>query len=257
MFNPGLSVIPQFKPLGFFYGTDCFGPVPEHRHLDNIRASLLNPSCQGPDIVYAIAMDVGKKKDKELLEHLHLLFGAVVFTSGKLGEEPIRSQGHVHAISPLSGTSTPELYEIWSGKAIIYAQEFDKDIPGRCFAIEAGPGERVLVPPGWAHCTISADSSQPLAFGAWCVREYGFVYDGVRAHGGLAFFPVWENGNLVFRKNPSYGNCELVRKPPENYAQLKMDDRSPIYTKFEEDPWLLKFIVHPEEYQSVWETFVP
>ena len=114
MFDPGLFVTPQFSPLGFSYGPGCFGPTPEKRRLDDIRVSLREPSCHGPETVYTIAMDVGKDKDKALLESLHLLFGTVVFASGKLGEEPIRSQGHVHAISPVSGTSTPELYEIWS-----------------------------------------------------------------------------------------------------------------------------------------------
>ena len=134
MFDPGLPVVPQGDPLGFTYGEDCFGPSPEERRLEDIRTSLQDPQCQGPDVVYSIAMDVGKKKDKELLERLHLLFGAVTFASGRLGQEPIRSQGHVHAVSPVSGTSTPELYEIWSGRAIVYAQEYDQDIPGRCFA---------------------------------------------------------------------------------------------------------------------------
>ena len=32
----------------------------------------------------------------------------------------------------------------------------------------------VIVPPGWVHATISADPKQPLTFGAWCDRDYGF-----------------------------------------------------------------------------------
>ena len=257
MFDPGLFVTPQFSPLGFSYGPGCFGPTPEKRRLDDIRVSLREPSCHGPETVYTIAMDVGKDKDKALLESLHLLFGTVVFASGKLGEEPIRSQGHVHAISPVSGTSTPELYEIWSGRAVIYEQEFDKDDPGRCFAVEAGPGEVVLVPPGWAHCTISADSTQPLAFGAWCVREYGFVYDGVRAHGGLAYFPIWQGNTLVFETNIQYQESQLVRKSPRKYTEFHLEPDLPIYTQFEKDPQRFRFVVHPEEYEDIWRAFVP
>lgn len=44
----------------------------------------------------------------------------------------------------------PELYEIWQGKAIIYMQEYVDDDPGRCFAVLAGPGEKVLVLPDGA-----------------------------------------------------------------------------------------------------------
>ena len=36
-------------------------------------------------------------------------------------------------------------------------QERAADDPGRCYAIEAGPGEVVVVPPGWAHATVSVD----------------------------------------------------------------------------------------------------
>ena len=257
MFDPGLPVVPQGDPLGFTYGEDCFGPSPEERRLDDIRTSLQDPQCQGPDVVYSIAMDVGKKKDKELLERLHLLFGAVTFASGRLGQEPIRSQGHVHAVSPVSGTSTPELYEIWSGRAIVYAQEYDQDIPGRCFAVEAGPGEVVLVPPGWAHCTISVDSSQPLAFGAWCVREYGFAYEGVRSHGGLAYFPIWREDQLEFVKNPRYGESQFIHKSPRKYKEFQIQEGVPIYTQFEQSPQKFRFIVHPEEYDSLWQEFIP
>lgn len=63
-------------------------------------------------------------------------------------------------------------------------QEYVGDDPGRCFEVIAGPGEKVLVPPGWGHATISADPNEPLTFGAWCDREYGFEYEAVRAHKG-------------------------------------------------------------------------
>lgn len=56
----------------------------------------------------------------------YLLYGAVTYAAGRLGDEPVRSQGHIHTISPHSGWSTTEAYEIWSGKAIIYMQ-FEED----------------------------------------------------------------------------------------------------------------------------------
>jgi glucose-6-phosphate isomerase len=61
-FYPGFEIKPLTDPLGFEYGDDCFGPQVENRTLDSIRKSLLNPDCEGPEIVYSIAMDVGKKR---------------------------------------------------------------------------------------------------------------------------------------------------------------------------------------------------
>ena len=77
-----------------------------------------------------------------------LLFGAVVYAGGRLGDEPVRSQGHIHKVAPHCGWSTPEIFEIWSGTAIVYAQERAEDDPGRCIAVTAKAGDQVVVGPG-------------------------------------------------------------------------------------------------------------
>ena len=94
-FNPGFNIEPTTYPMGFVYGTDVFGPQVENRYLKDIRKSLSDPDCEGPEVVYAIAMDVGKKIHAELLKDMHLLYGVVTYAAGKLGKEPIRSQGHI------------------------------------------------------------------------------------------------------------------------------------------------------------------
>ena len=109
-FNSGFNIEPTTNPMGFVYGTDVFGPQVENRYLKDIRKSLSDPDCEGPEVVYAIAMDVGKKIHAELLKDMHLLYGVVTYAAGKLGKEPIRSQGHIHWISKFSHWSTPEVY---------------------------------------------------------------------------------------------------------------------------------------------------
>jgi len=257
-FYPGFDIEPTNQPMGFVYGTDVFGPQVENRTLDSIRKSLRDPGCIGPDPVYSIAMDVGKREHLPDLEKLHLLYGAVTYAAGRLGNEPVRSQGHIHKISPLSGWSTPEVYEIWSGKAIIYMQETADDQPGRCFAVTAGPGEVVIVPPFWAHATISADPEQPLTFGAWCDREYGFEYEGVRSHKGLAWFPILSTeGKIEWLKNSLYLDCELIVKDPEHYRQLGIESGKPIYNQFEQDPHKFEFVPQPQTVARLWEEFIP
>jgi glucose-6-phosphate isomerase len=258
IFYPGFDIFPTTNPMGFNYGSNVFGPLVENRNLDSIRKSLLNPVCKGPDPVYSIAMDVGKEEHLPLLTQQHLLYGAVTYAAGRLGKEPVRSQGHIHKVSPLSGWSTPEVYEIWSGKAIIYMQERAEDDPGRCFAVAAGPGEVVIVPPFWAHATISADPNEPLTFGAWCDREYGFEYSGVRAHQGLAWFPVLtREGEIEWQRNKNYGPSKLIEKTPELYSQLDISPNLPIYTQFEESPEKFLFVPWPQRKEQEWIGFVP
>jgi len=257
-FYPGFDIRPTTSPMGFEYGHGVFGPVVENRTLDSIRKSLRNPDCLGPDPVYAIAMDVGKSEHFPILLQHHLLYGAVTYAAGQLGDEPVRSQGHIHRISPYSGWPTPEVYEIWSGKAIIYMQETANDQPGRCFAIFAEPGDVVIAPPGWAHATISADPSQPLTFGAWCDREYGFEYEDVRRHKGLAWFPtINARGETGWSKNPNYLGCELIVKAPEQYSQFGIEPGKAIYTQFEDDPERFLFVSNPQKIKGIWNEFVP
>ena len=258
-FFPGFSIALSETHFGFDVGEGCFDRGVEYRKLDSIRKSLMDPACTGPEDVYAIMMDVGRTEDLEDLKKRMLLFGVVAYAQGKLGREPIRSQGHMHKVSAHCGWSTPEVYEIWQGKAVIYMQETAEDMPGRCYAVHAGPGDVVVVPPYWVHATVSADSTQPLAFGAWCDRDFGFVYDGVRRHNGIAFFPVFDAENtLRWKKNPAYGACELIEKTPESYADsLGIEPGKPIYTQYVEDRERFMFVPEPARRQDVWKQYIP
>jgi len=257
-FNPGFDIKPLTHPMGFEYGAGCFGPSVENRSLDSIRKSLLEPDCNGPEIVYSIAMDVGKNKHKKELEKRMLLFGAVTYAAGRLGKEPVRSQGHIHKKSTHSGCSPPEIYEIWQGKAVVYMQETADNNPGRCFAITAGQGDVVIIPPSWAHATISADPFQPLTFGAWCDREYGFEYEKVRAHKGLAWYPLLEqNGEIGWHANKSYTTSELICKKPNDYTHLGIIKGEPVYTTFEKDPEVFQYVSKAFLREKEWAGFIP
>ncbi|PTX64415.1 glucose-6-phosphate isomerase [Melghirimyces profundicolus] len=258
VFDPGIDVKVNPSTMNFEYGSGLFGPKPEHRHLDAIRKSLRNPGCSGPEIVYSIAMDVGKEEHRQELENRMLLFGIVTYAAGKLGSEPIRSQGHIHRISSHSGWSPPEIYEIWDGEAVIYMQETAKDDPGRCFAVYAEPGDVVIVPPGWAHATISANPELPLTFGAWCDREYGFEYDEIRARQGLAWYPLLDKeGRIVWEHNDHYKPTELVKKRPADYARFGIDKETPIYRQFEQNPDQFQFVSKPHLKEQEWRSFTP
>ncbi|MGH9528514.1 MAG: glucose-6-phosphate isomerase family protein [Terriglobales bacterium] len=257
-FDPGLQIGFLKEPMDFEYGPGVFGPKPEYRSLDAIRKSLRDQNSAGPDPVYAIAMDVGLIEDREELSRRMLLFGIVIYASGRLGDEPVRSQGHVHAISPHCGWSTPELFEIWEGRAIIYGQEKSGDDPGRCVAVEAGPGERVVMPPGWAHYVANANANEELVFGAWCDRQYGFDYAQMRAHHGLAWFPMMaEDGDIGWEPNPNYSVSKLERRKARDYPELGICSAMPIYQSFRHDPESVQWVSDPARFAALWPRFDP
>jgi glucose-6-phosphate isomerase len=256
--DTGLELSVNAAGMDFQYSAGVTGPKPELRTLSAIRASLLDPQCSGPSPVYSIAMDVHRDEDKNDLDKRYLLFGVVVFAAGQLGKEPVRSQGHVHAIAPHSGWSPPELFEIWEGRAIVYAQQHTTDDPGRCVAVSAGPGEKIVVPPGWAHAVINADNTQPMVFGAWCDRQYGFEYSGVREHGGLAFFPlVRADGTIEWQANDRYRAARLEQRTSRSYPELDLDPVTPIYTQYRRNPRSVEWVAQPSYFGELWPEFEP
>jgi glucose-6-phosphate isomerase, archaeal len=256
-FNPGLS-ISLLPNLRYLYGTGVFGPEPEYRHLDAIRKSLRDPDCSGPDPVYSILMDVGREEHRGELHRRMLLFGVVAYATGRLGCEPVRSQGHIHAVAPHSGWSPPEVFEIWQGRAIVYAQERASDDPGQCVAVEAGPGQKVVVPPGWAHCVINAAPNEVMLFGALCDRQYGFDYRGVRAHGGLAWFPLLEGGDAIrWESNPRYAPSTLSIRGARSYPELGLLNSEPLYEQFARSPESVQWVSEPARLGDLWPDFEP
>ncbi len=255
MLNTGFNIQINTEQMTFQYGNDVFGPEIEKRKLSEIRKSLSDPYAEGPEIIYSVAMDVGKEKDREDLKKRNLLYGAMIFAKGHIGNEPIRSQGHVHSVSMSCNSSTPEVYEIWSGDAIIYMQEYDSDNPGRCIAVYAAAGNIVIVPPGWAHYTINANIDNEMTFGAWCVRDYGFNYVGVRAHGGLSYFPILESGKIQWLKNPKYSKSTLEIKKPREYSEFGIVKGIPIYTQYENNKGIFEFVYNPQSVK--WENYIP
>jgi len=257
-FDCGLELAFAADRLDFSYGEGTFGPGLEYRRLDSIRQSLRDPNCSGPDPVYAIAMDVGRLEDRDELEKRMLLFGVVAYAAGRLGEEPVRSQGHVHAVSPHCGWSTPELFEIWQGRAIIYGQEKSGEEPGRCVAIHAGPGDKVVMPPRWAHYVVNAEPNSKLVFGAWCDRQYGFDYAEMRARHGLAWFPLAsEEGAIKWVPNLHYSSSKLEVRPARDYPELDLPASTPIYPCLRRVPESVQWVSDPQRYAELWPGFEP
>ena len=254
-YYPGFDIKMIKETMEFTYGKDVFGPVVEKRYLNDIRSSLADPHAQGPELLYSIAMDTGKIKDKKTMEKMNLLYGVVAYSKGMIGEEPVRSQGHIHAISLSCNASTCEVYEIFEGEAYIYMQESGEDHAKDCYAVYAKEGEVVIVPPGWVHATINANPKKNMVFGAWCVRDYGFDYDLVKQHHGIAFFPKVKGEKIIWKFNSYYktGNLKVIKAI--SYELFGLDKKKPIYTQFEENPDIFKFVSQPNYAKDKWSKF--
>ena len=84
-FDSGLALGLEETTLAFEYGAGMFGPEPEMRRLDAIRASLLDPQCAGPDPVYGIAMDIGRERIRRRWKKRTLLLWRGSVCGGQAG----------------------------------------------------------------------------------------------------------------------------------------------------------------------------
>ena len=116
----------------------------------------------------------------------------------------------------------------------------------------------MIVPTFWAHYTVNADPEENMAFGAWCVRDYGFDYDKVREHKGLAFFPILDYNNKInWIKNELYKNQELEIKKPRLYNEFSIEKGIPIYEQYLKDREKFMFVADPVLKLKEWKNFIP
>ena len=60
--------------------------------------------------------------------------------------------------------------------------------------VEAGPGDKVVIPPGWAHATVNVGDA-PMAFGAVYALDAQLLYEPLRRLQGTAHY-VLADGTL-------------------------------------------------------------
>ncbi|MES1239511.1 MAG: glucose-6-phosphate isomerase family protein, partial [Chloroflexota bacterium] len=202
----GLDLAVDPEALELQFGAGVIHPAGERRTLDDVRATLADPDADGPEQLYTIYMDIADEPDLPRLLQQQLLYGAVVYNHGAIGNERLRSQGHIHSAQPGTGLRYSEVYEFWTGHGHVYLQKECASEVTRALLVPVGPGDKVIVPLGWVHLTVASDS-ETLAFGAWCARENELEYGGLRELGGPAHF-VLADGEIV--ANPRYARVPEV-----------------------------------------------
>jgi glucose-6-phosphate isomerase, archaeal len=246
-----VTLDPERLTLDFGEGIDS-APL-EQRRIDDIRQMLPNPDATGPDPLYSIYMDIRVTGLSEGLRARGLAYGAVVDSAGSVGDEYVRSQGHVHSAPDGSDVPYLELYEIWHGSGAIYLQDAAKPVLNEVYLIDVGVGDKVLIPPGWVHVVINSGPT-PLAFGALYATDAVLIYDSLRALGGTAW-AVRADGE--FEQNPRYRNPPRpVRLQAKEYPQLGLTRDRAILDVLASDPDRYDYVVDPEGWPDAWGTVI-
>ncbi len=167
-----------------------------------------------------------RKKDADLRYDITLM------PSRMLGREFVRTKGNRNS------RGYQELYTVLKGKAIFLMQKAKGKIVEDIVAVEAKPGDWVIVPPNYAVITINP-SKKTLKTGNWVSEKTKNIYRELEAMGGASYFAVAEKSKaksqelkIKWIKNKNYQKIPKLRfeKPlkqrPENLDFLRKGFRS-------------------------------
>ena len=142
---------------------------------------------------------------RELERKGNLRYDITVIPPKMLGTEFTKTKGHYHP------DGFGELYIVLSGKAFYLIQKIsEKDEVEDVFAVEAGKGECVVVPPQYGHITIN-HGEETLKMANW-VCDFDSSYSLMEKRGGGAYYLT--KGGWIRNKN--YEKVpELRIKAPE------------------------------------------
>ena len=218
-------------------------PPPRARTIDEIRGVLMDPSCECGEPLYLMYRDLSRtSEDGRWLRDHDLRYDVTVIPARTLCGEYVKTKGHHHPENG-NGVPYPEIYEVLEGEAHYLLQTRSTD---DVRLVQAGPGDLVLIPPGYGHVTINpGGATLVMANIVSTLFESDYsVYEELR---GAAYFEL-EGGRLV--RNPRYPGAAGIRtmKASEQKGTGSLPAR-PLYDLIGTNQ--LAFLNQPEDYPEL------
>lgn len=247
------------------YYSLVFGPgftevKPMVREFSAMRNYLKDPFASYPRRdVYHVYRDVALEADREAVHAANLEYDLTVILPGKIGDEFTKTIGHYHPIKPGTKVRYPEVYEVIYGKVFLLLQSASEDLERleKTYIIEAGRGEKIVVPPGFGHACINP-TDEVLVLANWQLLRQQGIYQPYEVHNGAAYY-VLQTQRLsakgALRQEPEFvPNLSYQKVPPlqvvhsRELPQFDLRSALPMYFTGTKDLKALKFLTEPENF---------
>ena len=236
----GLPISFDLKSLKLEFQGDFPFIKKSERSLDELKPYLKNPEAKnGLDPVYYVWRYAHLKSDDEKIKTHNLRYDITLIPPGKIDGEFVKTAGHYHL-------PYPEIYEVLYGRAYFLIQSFDNNPENikSVLLIEAGSGEKLLIPPGYGHNMINV-FNEPLLTANWVSDNVVYDYESYKNNHGASYYFL-DNGNLIdIVKNPNYDSVPEIKK-----IRAKKDPL-PLYSLINNLDEL-RFLNYPEEFEGEW-----
>lgn len=217
------------------------------RSPEEIRPVLRDPSLPCPAEPYRMYRGICRPEDAAWMEARGFRYDVTVIPPGRLGNEYPKTHGHYHPLQPGRSRSFGEVYEVLSGRAVFVLQR-PGDTPDRVedvLLVPAGPGEQVVMLPGYGHVTVNV-GNEPLVLANWVDPAFQSLYDAYRSLGGAAYHLVDDGGRPAAAANPRYTRLPEPRwlTPADTWRPLPPPSL-PLYAACLADPALFEAVLRP------------
>ncbi len=199
--------------------------------------------------LYYMYRDLSLSKNDALNIKEHgLRYDITVIPPNMMGCEYVKTAGHYHPKVPGTDITYPEIYEVLSGEAEYLMQKPENDEIKDVILIKAGPGDKVIIPPGYGHFTINT-SNRILKMANWVARDFDSIYSPIKEKGGGAYFILKDR--IV--KNNRYKEVPEIRiSRPSNLKEFGLEKKREMYGLVK-DLKKLEFLTEPQKYEWFFE----
>ncbi len=218
-------------------------PEPQIRTVADMRSVLADPGCPGEGPLYYMFRDLAMtEEDRKWLQTRSIRFDITVIPPRILCGELVKTKGHHHPPNR-SGTEYPEIYEVFGGTGHFLLQNRSLS---EIFLIEAGAGDKILIPPGFGHVTINPGGTD-LVMANLVSRGFPSDYQAFETHQGAAYY---EMAGLEFVKNPRYPEVSKIGFVRRGNIRPHSSLSVPLYGLVGDDE-RLEFLNRPETHSDL------
>jgi len=229
------------------------------RDVQEVRPVMLDPFADvRPPELYHMHRGVRLSADTEKFASRNLRYDITIIRPGTVGPEFIKTHGHYHPPVPGTKTFYPEVYEVVYGTAWYLLQKVsDLNAPGDrvedVILVEAKPGDKVVMLPGYGHITINPDPASILVMTDFVGSSFSTIFPPVKATVGGAYYILAPNGEAI--ANPHYHELPPLRRAvPNEMPKLGLRKDVPLYTSGSQDPDRLLWLLDPTRFDGDWLT---
>jgi glucose-6-phosphate isomerase len=245
-----ISALPiSLRKGDVIFGKSIKKPELEIKSYKKYKAFFKNPRLDKNKKMYYIYRNSCLKKDLSVFKRNGLRYDITAIFPGSIGEEPVRTIGHVHKSLAKIGQPA-EIYQVIYGTALFILHDTKTNTIHR---IERRAGQKIVIPGNCAHITANRSDKKPLIIANIFVNkknvsDYGFF----KKTNGPAWYPIRKGFIIVFKKNLKAGkDVKLAPFSKKCSLPKEISRTAPLYKEFVSEPNKFIFLSRPDKYRKV------